>query len=255
MKNKSRIFSNNYVFGVLYVIFFSSLTNSGVFALEKVTFLSGDSLRITADLYLKDNSLPFILLFHQGNSSRGEYAEIAPRLMKLDYNCLSVDLRSGDKMNYVSNETAQEARQNKIPHTFLDTQKDIEASVNYVRKFNSKPVILFGSSYSASLCLIFAAGNPDVNAVIAFSPGEYFRPQLIVKDRMKKVTQPVFVSATFMEYEFVMQMLADIPEQNKFFYFPAKGKGEHGAKMLWPYGEWADECWLDLILFFKKIRY
>jgi pimeloyl-ACP methyl ester carboxylesterase len=228
---------------------------SGVFAQEKVTFLSVDSLKITADLYLKDYNLPFILLFHQGSSSRGEYAQIAPRLVKLDYNCLAVDLRSGDKINYISNETAREAKQNSIPQAFLDTRKDIEASVNYVRKFNSKPILLFGSSYSASLCLIFAAGNPDINAVIAFSPGEYFRPQLIVKDRMKKVTQPVFISATSVEYEFVMQMLADIPAQNKFIYTPAKGKGEHGAKMLWPAGEWADECWLDLLLFFKKIRY
>jgi hypothetical protein len=77
---------------------------------EKVSFFSDDSLKITADLYLKDYNLPFILLFHQEDASRGEYTEIATRLKKLDYNCLAVDLRAGEKMNYVQNESAERAR-------------------------------------------------------------------------------------------------------------------------------------------------
>jgi pimeloyl-ACP methyl ester carboxylesterase len=221
---------------------------------EKVSFYSDDSLKITADLYLKDYNFPFILLFHQGGASRGEYSEIALRLLKLDYNCLAIDLRAGEKINYVTNETAERAKSRKIPHSFLDAKKDIEASIRYIRKFNFKPVVLFGSSYSASLCLVVAVNNPQVNAVIAFSPGEYFRPELVVKDAISGLKQPVFISATSLEYEFVEQMLSDIPQANKYIYKPSKGKGEHGAKMLWQSCESADECWLELMLFFKKIR-
>jgi len=81
---------------------------------KKVTFSTSDGLTITADLYLKDKDLPFILLFHQGNYSRGEYKEIAPKLLNLNYNCLSVDLRSGGKVNFVENETYLDAIQKKM---------------------------------------------------------------------------------------------------------------------------------------------
>jgi hypothetical protein len=222
---------------------------------ETVSFLSADSLKITADLYLKDYNLPFILLFHEEGSSRGEFNEIAVRLLKLEYNCLAVDLRVGDKMNYVNNETARRAREAKISHNFIDAKVDIEASVRFIRKFNQKPVILFGSSYSASLCLLEAAGNPNIHAVIAFSPGEYFRPEVIVKNKMAEVMQPVFVSSTQLEYDFIVKMLENIPYQNKYMYKPTKGKGEHGAKMLWKICDSSDECWLELLLFFKRIRY
>ena len=101
----------------LYFIFlFLGLTAS---AQEKVSFFSEDSLNITADLYLNDYLNPFILLFHQAESSRGEFKNIAPKLMKLGYNCLAVDLRSGEKSNYIKNETAYRASELNIPNRFM----------------------------------------------------------------------------------------------------------------------------------------
>lgn len=232
--------------------FYSSFCST---AQEKVTYFSGDSLRITADLYMKDYKLPFILLFHQEGSSRGEYNEIALRLQKLEYNCLAVDLRAGEKINYVTNETAERAKISKIPHSQLDAEEDIKASIRFIRKFNLQPVVLFGSSYSASLCLMNAANNPDVCAVIAFSPGEFFRPEVVVKDAIAGITKPIFISATDLEYDFINQMVAGTPEQNRYIFRPSKGKGDHGAKMLWNSSETSDECWLELLLFFKRIRF
>ncbi len=223
---------------------------------EKVSFYSQDSLKISADLYLKDYRLPFILLFHQGGSSRGEYNEIAARLMKLDYNCLSVDLRSGSKINYVANETARRAEDGNYPNAFIDARQDIEAAIQYIKKYNSKPLILFGSSYSASLCLMIANNNEDVKAVIAFSPGEYFRPKLIVKDEISGIQKPLFISCSSLEYDYVEQLLAGVQENFITFYKPGKGeKGVHGAKALWKENESSDSCWLELLMFFKKIRY
>ncbi len=225
-------------------------------AQEKVSFYSEDSLKISADLYLKNYRLPFILLFHQGGSSRGEYNEIAARLMKLDYNCLSVDLRSGDKINYIANETAQRAEDENFPNSFIDARRDIEAAIQYIKKYNSKPVVLFGSSYSASLCLIIAYNNPGVKAVIAFSPGEYFRPKLIVKNEIAGIQKPLFISSSAIEFDYIEQMLSGIPKDFITIYKPGKGKkGMHGAKILWKENESSDECWLELLMFFKKIRY
>ena len=235
------------LFFVLYSPFLS--------AQQKVSFYSEDGLKITADLYLKDYQLPFILLFHQGESSRGEFSEIAPRLMKLDYNCLAVDLRAGEKMNYIVNETATRARENNYSQTFYNARKDIKAAMEYVKKFNNKDIILFGSSYSASLCLIEAASNPNIKAVIAFSPGEFFRPEVTVKDSISGLQIPLFIYATSMEFEFVQQMVSDIHDGNKKIFTPLKNKGEHGAKTLFQTSESSNECWLELLLFFKNIRY
>lgn len=223
-------------------------------AQEKVSFYAADSVKITADLYLKDYNFPFILLFHQEGSSRGEYLEIAPRLEKLDYNCLAVDLRVGGKINYVQNETASRLSDAGLHPDFLDCRKDIEASIDYVRKYNKDPVILFGSSFSASLCLMEARINPRVKAVVAFSPGEYFRPVKIVKDAIQGLKKPVFVSATDLEYEYIVQMLSGIEDKYKTVYRPSSGRGVHGAKALWASSPSANECWLELMLFFKKIR-
>jgi pimeloyl-ACP methyl ester carboxylesterase len=239
----------------LQVLIAFFLAGVSALAQEKVSFLSGDSLRITADLYLKDQNLPFILLFHQGGSSRGEYNEIAVRLMKLEYNCLAVDLRSGGKTNYVTNETAERAFAKKIPVTYLDARKDINAAINFVRKYNNKAVVLFGSSYSASLCLIIAMDNPGVKAIVAFSPGEFFRPEIVVKEQITGLTKPVFISATKLEEEYIELMFAGISPQYKYEYKPTKGKGVHGAKTLWDENEDSDQCWLELILFFKQLRY
>jgi pimeloyl-ACP methyl ester carboxylesterase len=237
---------------------FLSLFYSFIFlkgnAQEKINFFTSDNLKITADLYLNDSNRPFIILCHQANSSRGEYLEIANRLLKLDYNCLALDLRVGDNINYIKNETAERAINENIPHSFIDAKKDIEASIQYLKKYTHQPIILFGSSYSASLCLLVAKNNLNIKAVIAFSPGEYFRPELVVKDAIIGLNVPVFASATAFEYNYVIQLLSGINDNLKTIYSPAAGKGLHGAKELWPTSETSDECWLQLLLFFQKIK-
>ena len=137
--------------------FLSVLLGVQTFAQERVTFVSSDSLRITADLYLNHTQDPFIILFHEAESSRGEYLKIAPKLKNLGYNCLAVDLRSGLKSSYVKNETAARAKEKGYSLKFLDSKKDMLAAIEYAKRYNRKPIILFGSSYSASLSLILFA--------------------------------------------------------------------------------------------------
>ena len=158
-------------------------------------------------------------------------------------------------MNYITNETAARAEVENIPHSYVDARKDIDAAMNYVQKYNKKPVILFGSSYSASLSLVIAQRNDEVKAVIAFSPGEFFRPEIIVKDAISGLSKPIFVSSSDIEYKYIEEMLSGVPDTNKHIYRPPEGKGVHGAKALWNSNESSDECWLELMLFFKRIRY
>ncbi|MBN2485313.1 MAG: dienelactone hydrolase family protein [Bacteroidales bacterium] len=224
------------------------------FTQEKVSFLSADSLRITADLYLKDRQLPFIILLHQAESSRGEYIDIAPKLMSLGYNCLAVDLRSGSKTNYISNETALRAKQLGKPARLIDARYDVEAAIKYSRRYHHKPVVLFGSSFSASLALIVAAQSNEISAVVAFSPGEYFFPGLEVKTKLEGFNKPVFAASTEPEYNFLNILLSEIPEKQKTLYKPSKGNGAHGAKILWEDNENSSDCWLHLTWFFGKLK-
>jgi pimeloyl-ACP methyl ester carboxylesterase len=238
---------------ILYILFlfFFSLPVEGQ---KKVSFPSADGLTISADLYLKDKDLPFILLFHQGNYSRGEYKEIAPKLLNLNYNCLSVDLRSGGKVNFIDNETSLEAIRRNIPHSMLDARADIRAAIQYVNEINKMPVVLFGSSYSASLSLVVANKNPHVRAVVAFSPGEFFRPGLVVKEALQGFDKKVFVASTRTEYNYLIKMLTEIPELNKTFFTPKNSPGISGAKALWESSAGSPEYWLALFMFFKELN-
>jgi hypothetical protein len=223
-------------------------------ASEKVYFYANDSLKITADLYLNNYELPFILLFHDSEGSRGEYLEIAQRFLNLGYNCMAVDLRVGNKSNYISNETSERARNLNVSRNFIDCKKDIIASIEYVEKFNDKSIILFGSSFSASLCLLVAKENHRINSVIAFSPGEFFRPEIAIKDEINNLSIPVFVSSTIIEYEYILELLSRVSQQNKTIFKPKTGNGLHGTKMLSSINESSKDCWLDLLLFFKRIK-
>jgi len=221
---------------------------------KKVTFPSSDGLTITADLFLKDKDLPFILLFHQGNYSRGEYREIAPKLLNLNYNCLSVDLRAGGKVNFTDNETSLDAGRKKITRTMLDARNDIRAAIQYATEFNDLPVVLFGSSYSASLSLVVANKNPRVKAVVAFSPGEFFRPGLVVSEALTGFDKKVFIASTRAEYGYLGKMLSEIPEQQKTLFTPLNSPGTSGAKALWESSADHPEYWLALLMFFKELN-
>ena len=65
-----------------FVLIFASTLS---FSQETVTFFSSDSLEITADFYEAKAEFPYVLLFHQAGSSRGEYRDVAKRFQKLGY--------------------------------------------------------------------------------------------------------------------------------------------------------------------------
>src|SRR4051812_4802889 len=89
----------------------------------KISFPSKDGLTVTADWYPVNSEMPVILLLHQNGYSRGEFLETALKLNKYGFNCLAVDLRVGDKVNDVKNETAEAAKNKKLKPTFEDTEQ------------------------------------------------------------------------------------------------------------------------------------
>jgi len=237
------------------LIIISIFTFSFLFleAQEKVTFSAVDGLKITADLYEININNPYILLFHQAGYSRGEYRQIANKILKFGYNCLAVDLRAGGEVNYIQNHTALLAVQQGYSVDYLSSQKDIEAAIKWVKERSKEPVVLLGSSFSASLCLLVAKNNPDIKAVIAFSPGEFFAPERTIQSEIKDFEKPVFAASSQRENKYVDELLSLVSPTNKTIFAPKNG-GEHGSKSLWKSNPNNQEYWLALTMFFSNIK-
>lgn len=206
---------------------------------ETITFPSGDGVKITADLYMSHLlDVPFIILFHQAGWSRGEYREIAPKLNKIGFNVMAVDLRSGNVVNEVVNKTSKQAVAAKKPTTYLDAYRDMVAALKYADKEYSKgKLMVWGSSYSASLVLKLANEYPKkIDGVLAFAPGEYFVKLGKSKKFIAKATDfincPVFITSAKDEKPRWIKIFEEIPSKSKHSFLP-KTEGNHGSRALW----------------------
>jgi protein-L-isoaspartate(D-aspartate) O-methyltransferase len=203
---------------------------------DTITFKAKDGLVITADLYSPHpNEAPFIILFHQAGWSRGEYIEIAPKLNKMGFNSMAVDLRSGGKINRIVNLTNRQATRLGKPTNYVDALQDMESAVKYVKsQYARANIIIWGSSYSASLVIKLAGDNPTlINGVLAFSPGEYFdRSKTFIRDSAKNVKCPVFITSASKEAKAWKDIFLAIPSKTKHSFLP-KTKGNHGSRALW----------------------
>ncbi len=171
-----------------------------------------------------------ILLFHQAASNAGEYSSIAPMLVKIGYDVIAIDQRSGGVRFGQSNQTVKALGGSS---DYLDALPDLEAALAHARKTASdKPVIVWGSSYSAALVFLLAAKHPnDVAAVLAFSPGEYLS-RASVADAAQKVRVPVFVTSASDDGEIqaAKAILAATSASLRDQYIPKSGV--HGSSTL-----------------------
>jgi dienelactone hydrolase len=218
-----------------------------------VTFSAADQVVISADDYVVDKNATYIVLLHQARSSRGEYREIAPRFNKLNYNCLAVDLRSGNEGGGISNETAMRAKGLEKNAEYLDAIQDVIAAINFAYNKSKKPVILLGSSYSASLALIVGKDDAKVLAVMAFSPGEYFDNAMNVQKTIAGFTKPLFAASASDEASYLNEILSGVISSKKIIFSPPSG-GKHGAKALTKLNKNSNDYWLNIINFLKSIK-
>jgi len=232
------------------LLFFNCLFVTSLTAQQKITIPNGkDPVIITADLYLIQDTLPYMILCHQAGSSRAEYMETANRLCKLGFNCISIDLRAGNEIRGVRNETAVLAKSLHKSTDYIDAEQDIVSAVNFIFMKSKKQVVLVGSSYSASLALKIASSNSKVKAVIAFSPGEYFGNKLNIKNSISTLDKPVFVTSTKSESAETSYLIQNIKSRKKTQFIPSYGEGQHGASSLWKENKNEGEYWLALMAF------
>ena len=221
------------------ILSFLLWANPVAISYDTISFPSKDGVMITADVYSPhEKTAPLILLFHQANWSRGEYLEIAPKLNKMGYNCMAVDLRSGGNVNNVQNLTAMSATEAMKEKKYIDAYQDIQAAVNYASDFHAEGnLIIWGSSYSSALVLRFAGDHVGaVDAVISFSPGEYFRSQGKPADYIAQgaanIEIPVFITSAKGEKNSWWAIYESIPSAEKQYFLP-QTPGNHGSRALW----------------------
>jgi dienelactone hydrolase len=220
-------------------------------AVTPVNFMADDGLTVSGRYYRAASPKALILLFHQANSSKDEYAEIAPKLVEAGYAALAIDQRSGGTM-FGKNETA--ARMPKGA-SYADALHDLQGALGWAQAMNL-PVIVWGSSYSSSLVFELAANNPGkVAAVLSFSPGEYLGDGNPVQAAAARVKVPVFITFAKDPAEMLaaQAIFAAVPSAGKVFAEPKSGV--HGSSTLIaarnPQG--AAENWTRVMGFLKSV--
>ncbi len=214
-------------------------------AFSAVQFRAADGVQVTADLYSTGRrDAPTIVLVHQSGSSRGEYRQIARRLVRLGFNALAVDTRWGerDPWNRVRNETAARFGTSAIIRT-QDRSKmrpvqeasanDVRAALSWLRQNRySGPKLLWGSSISANLVLKIASKDvADIAGVLAFSPGEYHpdAPHEL-RSTVTNLKIPVLIACGAEEQKTSFPIFEALPNPNAIFYRAVRG--EHGSSIL-----------------------
>src|SRR6516165_4216994 len=142
-------------------------------AAEAISFAASDRVQVFANFYSAGSKAkPLILLFHQAGSNRGEYDTIAPMLVTLGFNALAIDQRSGGNAWNRTNETVKHFGKST---DYGEALLDLEAALQWAKSSgHTGPILVWGSSYSAALVFLLAVNHRrEVNAILAFSPGEY----------------------------------------------------------------------------------
>jgi dienelactone hydrolase len=249
----SRLSYKVILFISLLAILFPPATSAQLFRKSQVSFNASDGLIVSADLYQSVKSNPYIILFHQEKSCKGEFDSIASRFIKMNFNCMAVDLRSGDNLEFVKNETAIRAKEGGYSNSLSDASKDFEAAINFLYEISGKGICLFGSASSASLALIIGRENEHVKAIVAFSPGEYFAPEYQLKSILANYPKPVFVGCTAEEFLYLSD-IEGFPGTDKILFRPSTGEGLRGTHALLKENPSRDEYWLSLLIFFKSLQ-
>lgn len=203
--------------------------NAGPVSADAVTLTAADGVKIAGVYTRAAQPKALLLLFHQADSGKDEYALLAPQLAQAGYSSLRIDQRAGGTL-YGVNETVK-----ALGHSgsYAEAKRDLDAAFAWARG-QKLPIVLWGSSYSAALVFLLAAEHPgQVQALLAFSPGEYLDDKGAVARAAAKVTAPIFVTSaqTTQEQEAAHAILAASPAKEKVQFYPKQG-GVHGSSTL-----------------------
>ena len=161
--------------GVAVAILASLVTPRGVSAqlsVDELELVTSDGITLYAYQHLVDDAgdRPLVLLFHQGASNaRAEYGPLLPQVVDAGFDVVMVDQRRGGSRFGGINRTVEALGDREF--SYCDTYADVEAVLAHARTLTDAPVVVWGSSYSATMVLKLAAERPgEIDRVLSFSP-------------------------------------------------------------------------------------
>ena len=130
---------------------------------------------------------------------------------------------------------------------YIDAIPDMKAAIHYAKSnFSTGKLIIWGSSYSSALALRLGSLSKEVDAILAFSPAEYFvsqgKPRDYITSEMSNLNKPVFITSAKSEKNGWWGMYVAIPSQEKVYFLPETA-GNHGSKALWSKYSDARDYW------------
>jgi pimeloyl-ACP methyl ester carboxylesterase len=224
--------------GVLLLGFALAMTSVTAYSAESmITTVTADDVTIYGDAWVDelDTAAPLVLLFHQaGSNGRGEYSDLAPWLSEAGFRVISWDQRSGGERFGASNRTVTGLTEG-TPVSYCDAYPDLQAALDYTMEQGlADKVIVWGSSYSASLVFRLAAENPDkVSGVVSCSPAAG-GPMVDCRARMwvDDVVAPVLVLRPDSEMTHAPSVEQRDILMDAGVRFHVVENGKHGSSML-----------------------
>jgi len=188
--------------------------------------IAKDKTRVYASYYrAMNNNSKIALLFHQAGSNRMEYEPLLSTMHIAGFDTLTVDQRSGDTRWGADNMTVKRLGKSA---EYAEAYQDLEAALEYAVKRKYKTIVVVGSSYSASLAIVLASKNPGkIDAVAAFSPGEYFPDKNWIKTSAENLRMPLYVTGATNEKQRVEEVLVKTAGNDVTYYRPLNSV--HGA--------------------------
>lgn len=127
-----------------------------------VEFLAPDGYRISATYYppQKEGKHPVVILVHQFNSTRADFADFIPDLLKQDFAVLAYDIRG------MGQSRGGATQINDFP-------KDVRGAVDYLKSTSgveSDKVAVLGASVGANVAFVASGSIPEVKAAVSLSP-------------------------------------------------------------------------------------
>ena len=147
------------------------------------------------------NSYKIIIVSDDGEGNMSDNIEIVSNLISLGYNVITYDYRGYGK--------SSDFEINKNFFIYAQFQKDIEAVLSYVKKYQSKMrnVNLYGLGIGAGLSLSVGANHTEVSKIIADSPYSTFEEmKTIIKTVNNTVALfPLGYNKTYLEPTYALE--------------------------------------------------
>ncbi|MCX6231825.1 MAG: alpha/beta hydrolase [Bacteroidetes bacterium] len=132
---------------------------------EKLTIPTKDNMHIAAWFFkAATESKKIVIISHSGDGNMSNMIEMASQFITLGYNVITYDYRGYGE--------SSEFKINNNFYMYAQFEKDLNAVLDYTRKFYSKyrQVDLYGKGMGAGLSIGVGCNRPEVNKIIADSP-------------------------------------------------------------------------------------